>query len=124
MDSNGRLSGINTLLAGLGAGVAESALAVTPFESIKTQLIDDKKSPNPRMRGFTHGTGVLLREKGSRALFQGFFPTTARQAANSSVRFTVYTTLKQYYETNIAPAKKVESVAAFTIGAAAGIITV
>lgn len=37
-DANGNLSGPKTVVAGLGAGVFESILAVTPFESIKTTL--------------------------------------------------------------------------------------
>ena len=37
-DPDGKLSSSNTIVAGLGAGVFESVLAVTPFESIKTSL--------------------------------------------------------------------------------------
>lgn len=37
-DADGNLSGPKTVLAGLGAGVTESLLAVTPTESIKTTL--------------------------------------------------------------------------------------
>jgi solute carrier family 25 citrate transporter 1 len=37
-DENGKLSGPKTVLAGFGAGVTESLLAVTPTESIKTTL--------------------------------------------------------------------------------------
>lgn len=37
-DSEGNISGPKTVIAGFGAGVTESALAVTPFESIKTTL--------------------------------------------------------------------------------------
>lgn len=37
-DENGNISGPRTVLAGLGAGTTESLIAVTPFESIKTQL--------------------------------------------------------------------------------------
>lgn len=37
-DDNGKISGPRTVVAGFGAGVTESLLAVTPFESIKTQL--------------------------------------------------------------------------------------
>jgi len=37
-DSEGKLSGPRTVLAGFGAGVTESLLAVTPTESIKTTL--------------------------------------------------------------------------------------
>lgn len=38
VDENGKLSGPRTVLAGFGAGVTESLLAVTPTESIKTTL--------------------------------------------------------------------------------------
>ena len=37
-DANGKISGPRTVIAGFGAGVTESLLAVTPFESIKTTL--------------------------------------------------------------------------------------
>lgn len=37
-DENGKISGPRTVIAGFGAGFTESLLAVTPFESIKTQL--------------------------------------------------------------------------------------
>ena len=37
-DESGNISGPRTVLAGLGAGTTESLIAVTPFESIKTQL--------------------------------------------------------------------------------------
>lgn len=37
-DADGKVSGPATVMAGFGAGVTESLLAVTPFESIKTQL--------------------------------------------------------------------------------------
>lgn len=38
VDGEGKLSGPRTVLAGFGAGVTESLLAVTPTESIKTTL--------------------------------------------------------------------------------------
>ena len=37
-DAEGKVSGPATVIAGFGAGATESILAVTPFESIKTQL--------------------------------------------------------------------------------------
>ena len=37
-DSEGKISGPRTVVAGFGAGITESLLEVTPFESIKTQL--------------------------------------------------------------------------------------
>ncbi|KAI5806351.1 putative mitochondrial tricarboxylate transporter [Geopyxis carbonaria] len=98
-DENGNISGPKTVLAGLGAGVTESLIAVTPFESIKTQIL-------------------------VRGLFQGFVPTTARQAANSAVRFGSYNTLKQMAQGYIAPGEKLGGVSTFSLGAAAGLITV
>ncbi|KAL1972182.1 hypothetical protein VTN31DRAFT_7401 [Thermomyces dupontii] len=123
-DADGKISGPRTVIAGFGAGFTESLLAVTPFESIKTQLIDDRKSPNPRMRGFLHGSKIIAQERGIRGFFQGFVPTTARQAANSAVRFSSYTTLKQFAEGFVAPGKKLGSVSTFAIGGMAGVITV
>jgi hypothetical protein len=37
-DAEGNISGPRTVIAGFGAGITESLLAVTPFESIKTTL--------------------------------------------------------------------------------------
>ncbi|KKZ64811.1 hypothetical protein EMCG_09300 [[Emmonsia] crescens] len=123
-DGNGKISGPRTVIAGFGAGFTESLLAVTPFESIKTQLIDDRKSANPRMRGFLHGTGVIFRERGARAFFQGFVPTTARQAANSATRFGSYTTIRQFAQGYVAPGEKLGVASTFAIGGLAGLITV
>lgn len=123
-DAEGKVSGPGNVIAGFGAGCTESLLAVTPFESIKTQLIDDRKSPNPRMRGFLHGTQVIWQEKGIRGFFQGFVPTTARQAANSATRFGSYTTLRQLAQSYVAPGEKLGALSTFGIGGLAGVITV
>lgn len=37
-DEMGKISGPRTVIAGFGAGITESLLAVTPFESIKTTM--------------------------------------------------------------------------------------
>ncbi|KAF5020615.1 hypothetical protein F66182_7364 [Fusarium sp. NRRL 66182] len=124
VDENGKLSGPRTVVAGFGAGVTESLLAVTPTESIKTTLIDDRKSPKPRMRGFLHAIPIIARERGLRGFFQGFVPTTARQAANSATRFTAYNFFKQMAESYTAPGEKLGVVGTFAIGGLAGIITV
>ncbi|KZF24599.1 putative mitochondrial tricarboxylate transporter [Xylona heveae TC161] len=123
-DADGKISGPRTVIAGFGAGVTESLLAVTPFESIKTTLIDDRKSGTPRMRGFLHGSKIIAQERGIRGFFQGFVPTTARQAANSATRFSAYTTLKQLAQGYVAPGEKLGTVSTFAIGGIAGLITV
>ncbi|KAF2814285.1 mitochondrial carrier [Mytilinidion resinicola] len=123
-DADGKVSGPANVVAGFGAGVTESLLAVTPFESIKTQLIDDRKAAKPRMRGFLHGTRIIAQEKGIRGFFQGFLPTTARQAANSAVRFSSYTALKQLAQSYVQPGEKLGVISTFGIGGMAGVITV
>ncbi|MCJ1296124.1 hypothetical protein MMC34_007689 [Xylographa carneopallida] len=123
-DEAGNISGPRTVVAGFGAGVTESLLAVTPFESIKTILIDDRKSAKPRMRGFLDGSAIIFRERGLRGLFQGFVPTTARQAANSATRFGSYNMIKQFAQGYVAPGEKLGTAATFSIGGLAGIITV
>ncbi|OLN96901.1 putative mitochondrial carrier C19G12.05-like protein 2 [Colletotrichum chlorophyti] len=123
-DADGKLSGPKTVIAGFGAGVTESALAVTPFESIKTTLIDDKKSGKPRMRGFLSAVPIIARERGIRGFFQGFVPTTARQAANSATRFGAYNMLKQLAQSYTAPGEKLGTIGTFAMGGLAGLITV
>ena len=123
-NSDGSISGPMTVVSGFLAGATESLLAVTPFESIKTQLIDDRKRPEPRMRGFLHGSGLIWREQGLRGFFKGFVPTTARQAANSAVRFSSYTSIKQACQSYVAPGEKLGALSTFAIGGAAGTITV
>lgn len=159
-DEAGKISGPRTVIAGFGAGITESLLAVTPFESIKTTLsvtplhppllspllpllpvinifgsciinshlgvnrIDDRKSANPRMRGFLHGSSIIWQERGLRGFFQGFVPTTARQSANSATRFGSYITLKQFAQGYVAPGEKLGTVSTFGIGGVAGFITV
>jgi solute carrier family 25 citrate transporter 1 len=86
--------------------------------------IDDRKSAKPRLRGFLHAVPIIARERGIRGFFQGFVPTTARQAANSAVRFGSYGFLKQLAESYTAPGEKLGSVGTFAIGAMAGVVTV
>ncbi|KAH6638695.1 putative tricarboxylate transporter mitochondrial carrier protein [Truncatella angustata] len=123
-DENGKISGPKNVIAGFFAGMTESLIAVTPTESIKTTLIDDRKKPNPRMRGFLDAIPIIYRERGLRGFFQGLVPTAARQSANSAVRFGSYTSLKQLAESYTAPGEKLGMLGTFGIGGVAGIITV
>jgi solute carrier family 25 citrate transporter 1 len=76
------------------------------------------------MRGFLHAVPIIARERGLRGFFQGFVPTTARQAANSATRFGSYTFLKQMAESYTAPGEKLGAVGTFAMGGLAGLITV
>ena len=123
-DAEGNVSGPMTVVSGFLAGATESLVAVTPFESIKTQLIDDRKRAQPRMRGFLHGSAMIFREQGIRGFFRGFVPTTARQSANSAVRFSSYTSLRQMAQSYVAPGERLGTLSTFAIGGMAGTITV
>ncbi|KZS95447.1 mitochondrial tricarboxylate transporter [Sistotremastrum niveocremeum HHB9708] len=123
-DKQGKVSAPRSLLAGLGAGIVESIIAVTPSETIKTKLIDDSKRPNPRFKGLIHGTLTIAREEGIRGIYSGLFPVMMRQAANSAVRFTTYTTLKQFVQGNARPGQTLPTAVTFGVGAVAGLVTV
>ncbi|BFZ56912.1 CtIP-related endonuclease [Savitreella phatthalungensis] len=123
-DADGAISGPKTLLAGFGAGVCESLFAVTPFESVKTALIDDKKRAQPRLNGLVHGTRTIIAEQGFTALYKGLVPTMMRQSANSAVRFSSYNFLKSAAQGSLAPGEKLGLASTFAIGGCAGIITV
>ncbi|KAI6095691.1 mitochondrial carrier domain-containing protein [Pisolithus croceorrhizus] len=111
-------------VAGLGAGMVEAVVAVTPSETIKTKLIDDAKRPNPQYRGLVHGTISIVKQEGILGIYRGLFPVMMRQGANSAVRFTTYTTLKQFIQSTARPGQSLPSGITFGIGAIAGFVTV
>lgn len=49
-------------MAGLGAGVVEATLVVTPAETLKVKLIHDKLSATPKYRGLFHGIFTIVKE--------------------------------------------------------------
>lgn len=63
-DSNNQLSNSGKLLCGLGAGVCEAILAVTPMETVKVKFINDQRSANPQFRGFFHGVSTIVKQEG------------------------------------------------------------
>lgn len=65
-DEKGNLSPSGRLLCGLGAGISEAILAVTPMETIKVKFINDQRSPNPKFRGFFHGVSMIVKEQGNK----------------------------------------------------------
>ncbi|KAF9074451.1 mitochondrial tricarboxylate transporter [Rhodocollybia butyracea] len=123
-DSEGKVSAPRSLVAGLGAGMMEAIFAVTPSETIKTKLIDDANRPNPQYRGLVHGTLSIVRQEGMLGIYRGLFPVMMRQGANSAVRFTTYSTLKQFVQGTARPGQTLPSAITFGIGAIAGLVTV
>ncbi|GHJ88324.1 hypothetical protein NliqN6_4726 [Naganishia liquefaciens] len=123
-DTDGKLSAPRSLVAGLGAGMTEAVFAVTPSETIKTKLIEDSRRPQPRYRGLIHGSAQIVKEEGIGGIYRGLLPVMMRQGANSAVRFTSYSALKQAVQGSAGPSQQLPSTVTFGIGAIAGIITV
>jgi len=65
VDERGNLSPQMRVLCGLGAGVCEAILAVTPMETVKVKFINDQRSPNPKFKGFFHGVNYIIKEQGN-----------------------------------------------------------
>lgn len=64
-DSNGQLSVGGKLLSGLGAGVCEAVVAVTPMETIKVKFVHDQRSAQPKFKGFYHGVRTIIATEGN-----------------------------------------------------------
>lgn len=83
-DEQGRISTSRTLLAGLGAGVAEAIVAVTPMDTIKTKLIHDQLTRPPAERhykGFLHGVRTIVAKEGLGGVYKGLIATILKQGA-------------------------------------------
>jgi solute carrier family 25 (mitochondrial citrate transporter), member 1 len=98
VDENGQLSAGGKLLAGLGAGVSEAILAVTPMETVKVKFINDQRSANPKFRGFAHGVGAIVKQEGFGGVYKGLTATILKQGSNQAIRFYVMETLKDVYK--------------------------
>ncbi len=79
----GKLNSGQQFLAGVGAGVAEAVLAVTPMETIKTKLIESNTN-------FVAGVKMILRESGPAGLYQGLWATVLKQSTNQGFRFMAF----------------------------------
>lgn len=126
-DKDGKLSGPRGVLAGLGAGLLESVVAVTPFEAIKTALIDDKQAKVPKYQnGLIAGSVKLCKDMGFKGIYGGVVPVSLRQASNQAVRLGSYNSIKTMIQqaSNTPPNVPLSSAATFAVGSVAGIVTV
>ncbi|KAH8308000.1 putative tricarboxylate transport protein, mitochondrial [Drosophila kikkawai] len=123
VDSKGQLSGTAKLLCGLGAGVAEGIVAVTPMETIKTKFINDQRSPNPKFKGFFNGVGQIIKTDGIKGIYQGLTATVLKQGSNQAIRFFGLETLKDLYKGDD-PKKPVPKLLVGVFGTIAGAASV
>ncbi|KAG9943813.1 hypothetical protein KCU85_g8435, partial [Aureobasidium melanogenum] len=119
----GRPTAQANLVAGLLAGVTESVLVVTPGETIKTKLIDDRQRlGGPQFKGSFDAVRQLLQSQGVRGIYQGVVPVTMKQSFNAMVRFTSYNWfLAKLQDFSGSSYKDLQPVLA---GSCAGIVTV
>ncbi|KAJ5714852.1 uncharacterized protein N7483_012033 [Penicillium malachiteum] len=124
-DASGKVTPVGNMGAGLMAGIAEAVVVVTPGETIKTKMIDDRAGPR-LYRSTSHGIRSIVARDGLAGLYRGVVPVTLKQASNSMVRFTSYNLFLAQMEAMSLPLsdgvrKSVNTVVA---GALAGVVTV
>uniref|UniRef100_UPI00398F13C2 tricarboxylate transport protein, mitochondrial-like n=1 Tax=Pristiophorus japonicus TaxID=55135 RepID=UPI00398F13C2 len=123
VDEHRKLTAQQSLLCGLGAGIAEAVLIVCPMETVKVKFIHDQCSPNPKYHGFFHGLREIIREQGLRGTYQGVTATVLKQGTNQAIRFFVMTGLRNWYKGND-PGKSINPFVTAAFGASAGAASV
>jgi solute carrier family 25 (mitochondrial citrate transporter), member 1 len=97
----GRPSTAGIFLAGLGAGVTEAVLVVTPMEVVKIRLQAQHHSMSdpldvPKYRNAAHAAYTVVKEEGIGALYRGVALTAVRQGTNQAANFTAYQAFKRW----------------------------
>ncbi|KAF9633013.1 hypothetical protein BFW01_g3876 [Lasiodiplodia theobromae] len=98
---SGELNRTAIFAAGLGAGVTEAILVVSPMEVVKIRLQRQNSVPGiggaaalPQYRNALHAAVSVAWHEGIGALYQGVALTALRQGTNQAANFSVYTALK------------------------------
>lgn len=86
---------MNNFMCGLAAGAAEAVCVVTPQETLKTKLIHDKLSAEPKYRNLFHGIYSIIQAQGLAGCYKGVVPTLLKQSSNQGVRFVVFSDTKK-----------------------------
>ncbi|KAG5190418.1 mitochondrial carrier domain-containing protein [Tribonema minus] len=92
-------------LAGLGSGVTEAVMVVTPAEVCKIRMqaqyhsmLDPEQMARRKYRNVIQTAGLIVKEEGIGALYKGVVPTTLRQGCNQAVNFSFYQIFKTKWE--------------------------
>jgi solute carrier family 25 citrate transporter 1 len=70
------------------------------------------------------GVTTIVRTEGPMGIYRGLFPVVARQGANQAVRFSVYSSMKQWIQARQPANQPIHWATTFGIGMVAGTITV
>lgn len=76
----------------------EALLVVTPQETLKTKLIHDKLSENPKYKGLFHGVYTIFKTQGFSGVYKGALPTVLKQSTNQGTRFLVYGETRKFLD--------------------------
>mmetsp|Transcript_58517 Transcript_58517/g.65463 ORF Transcript_58517/g.65463 Transcript_58517/m.65463 type:complete len:288 (+) Transcript_58517:49-912(+) len=87
-DKDGKLTVGKNFVAGLGAGVSEAVLIVTPVETVKTKVIELNM---PFLEGLKH----IIKTQGFGGVYQGVFATALKQGSNQGLRFMWFNEYKK-----------------------------
>eukprot|EP00490_Sorites_sp_Unknown_P001126 CAMPEP_0114683928 /NCGR_PEP_ID=MMETSP0191-20121206/58445_1 /TAXON_ID=126664 /ORGANISM="Sorites sp." /LENGTH=311 /DNA_ID=CAMNT_0001965855 /DNA_START=61 /DNA_END=993 /DNA_ORIENTATION=+ len=82
----GKLSQMNNVICGLGAGICEAVCAVTPVETVKTRVTDDQRRGTGNYKGSADAIVKIMKSEGPMGLYRGAFPTILKQGTNQAVR--------------------------------------
>jgi solute carrier family 25 citrate transporter 1 len=101
-DALGMSSTAVTFTAGLGSGLTEAVLVVTPSEVCKVRMMgqyhslqDPTQLARRKYTNVLQTAMVITREEGIGALYKGVVPTMLRQGCNQAVNFTAYNAIKK-----------------------------
>jgi solute carrier family 25 (mitochondrial citrate transporter), member 1 len=100
-ESTGKPNTGGVFLAGLGAGITEAVMVVTPMEVVKIRLQAQHHSMSdpldvPKYRNAAHAAYTVVKEEGFGALYRGVGLTAVRQGTNQAVNFTAYQAFKKW----------------------------
>jgi len=88
-DEKGKVTMGRNFVAGVGAGVIEAVVAVTPMESIKTVTIE-------KNLGLAAAVRFIVKESGLPGLYKGVLPTIMKQSSNQGLRFMFFNKYKDF----------------------------
>lgn len=87
-DKDGKLTPGKNFVAGLGAGVAEALIIVSPVETVKTKCIDLNM---PFVQGLKH----IVATEGIAGVYKGVAATAMKQGSNQGLRFMWFNEYKR-----------------------------
>merc|ERR1712151_908617 len=85
-EKTGKLSQMNNIICGMGAGLCEAVCATTPVETVKTRVTDDLRRGTGNYKGSADAIVKIIKSEGPLGLYRGALPTILKQGTNQAVR--------------------------------------